>query len=118
MIWERISGSDRLQLIPGNGAIRSLLHNGREILQESVTLFQLDLRSGKKVTGTDFSDIADDGEAITFRSARELPGMSVTVRLVSGGNGVFRIRLADAVLPGGDSLLSYELPLLTIPDDY
>ena len=118
IMWERISGSDRLQLIPGNGAVRSLVHNGREILQESETLFLLNLRSGKTVTGKDFSDITDDGESIFFHNARALPGMSVTVRLVSGGNGVFRIRLAEAVLPEGDALLSYELPLLTIPDDY
>ena len=118
MMWERISGSDHLFLIPGNGAVRSLIHNGREILQESTTLFLLNLRSGKKVTGKDFSSVADDGECIVFRDNHALPGMSVTVRLISCGNGVFRIQLAEAVLPEGDALLSYELPLLTIPDDY
>ena len=117
-MWERISGSDRLQLIPENGAVRSLLHNGREILLESETLFLLKLRSGKKVTGADFSDITDDGESIRFRNDRAGLGMSVTVRLYPAGNGVFRIRLAEAVLPEGDSLLSYELPLLTVPDDF
>ena len=118
MIWERISGGDHLFLIPGNGAVRSLIHNGREILLESKTLFLLNLRSGKMVAGADFSDITDNGESIFFRSCPALPGMSVTVRLVPDGSGAFRIQLSEAVLPEGDALLSYELPLLTIPDDY
>ncbi|MBO4366636.1 MAG: hypothetical protein J5843_03155, partial [Clostridia bacterium] len=118
MIWERISGPDRLVLTPGSGAVRSLLHAGREILQPSGTLFQLDLRSGKTVTGADFSSVTDDGESIRFRSSPALPGMSVTVRLVSAGNGAFRARLSEVILPEDDALLSYELPLLTVPDGY
>lgn len=118
MMWERISGTDQLFLIPENGAVRSLIHDGRNILQESETLFLLNLRSGKKVTGKDFSIVSDDGEYIIFRDSQALPGMSVTIRLISCGNRVFRIQLAEAILPEGDTLLSYELPLLTIPDDY
>lgn len=118
MMWERISGPDRLLLDPGSGSIRSLLHNGREILQKSETLFLLNLRSGKKVMGKDFTSVADDGEYIRFRDCPALPGMSVTIRLYPAGDGAFRIRLAEAVLPEGDALFSYELPLLTIPDDY
>ena len=118
MMWERISGLDHLFLIPENGAVRSLIHNGREVLLESTTLFLLNLRSGQKITGRDFSSVTDDGESIFFRDSHTRPGMSVTVRLVPGGNGAFRVRLSEVILPGGDALLSYELPLLTIPDDY
>ena len=118
MIWERISGADHLYLDPENGAVRSLVHDGREILQSSKTLFLLNLLSGKTVTGADFSSVSDDGKSIVFRDSRTLPGMAVTVRLSPAGNGAFRIRLAEAVLPEGDPLLSYELPQLTIPDNY
>ena len=98
-MWERVSAADRLALDPETGAIRSLLHNGREILQKSETLFLLNLRSGKKVTGSDFSSVADDGEFIHFRGSRTLQGMSVTIRLYSAGDGAFRILLHEAVLP-------------------
>ena len=117
-MWERVSDADRLLLDPKTGAVRLLLHNGREILQKSETLFLLNLRSGKKVTGSDFSSVTDDGEFIRFRDSRTSPDMSVTIRLYPAGSGAFRIQLSEAVLPEGDALFSYELPILTIPDDY
>ena len=46
MIWERISGSDHLYLDPENGAVLSLVHDSREILQAGKTIFLLTLRSG------------------------------------------------------------------------
>ena len=118
MIWERISGNDHLYLDPASGAVHSLRHGDREILLESKTLFLLKLRSGKVVTGEDFSKVADDGESITFSSSGTMPEMSVKIRLYAAENGVFRIRLAEVILPENDDLLKYELPLLTIPDDY
>ena len=118
MIWKRVSGNDHLLLDPASGAIRSLRHDDREILQAGETLFLLNLRSGKKITGTDFSTVIDDGETVSFSNCGTMPEMSVKIRLLAAENGAFRIRLAEAVLPEKDDLLSYELALLTIPDDY
>ncbi len=117
MNWLRNAGADQLRLVPGSGAVASLVHHGREFLFPSETLFTLTFRSGRIVTGNDFALCSDNGEILTFRECRTLADLQVSIRLYSQEHS-FRVSPHEIQIPPGEMLVSCDLAPLCVPQDY
>ena len=117
MKWERRTAQATLTLKEDCGAIDALYYRGRKVLQPSEELFLLTFKNGIRISSNDFGHCSDDGEVISFGDCKGFPGLEVEIRICAVDEA-FLLRLQKTVLPEGLVLISYELPVLNIPDDF
>ena len=122
-MFELVNRVTCLKFSSENGAIHSVMSNGKVVVSAAERAFRLRLlaESGDAVMldDRDFGKFSfDDNGLLNWRECRKFPGLTVTVKVRPAEAGSFRFRPSVAGIPAGFRLEWVSAPLLEIPPKF